>query len=208
MQMQVVLQDGTFVNLNAASRLRYPKSFGLFSRRVELKGEGYFSVAQDKSRPFIIHLNRVNVRVTGTKFDVKAYPDEKNIMVMLDEGGVVIEDNRNKQYFLSPGELAEYNRESGNCTIRKAKEKDIVEGWRSYNLSFYRTPLREILKSIERQYNVKFQVADSSLLNVRFTVTSNRIDLEGLLNDLELVSNIKFNLRHSDKGKVFAVTNR
>ena len=78
-QMQVVLQDGTVIQLNSDTRLRYPKKFGLFSRSVELWGEGFFVVAKDKKRPFIIDLKGVEVKVTGTKFNVKAYPSDPNV---------------------------------------------------------------------------------------------------------------------------------
>ncbi|MGB4577646.1 MAG: FecR family protein, partial [Paludibacter sp.] len=75
-QVQVVLQDGTIVQLNSGSHLQYPKSFGLFSRKVKLSGEGYFSVAKELGRPFMVNLNEINVKVTGTKFNAKAYPDD------------------------------------------------------------------------------------------------------------------------------------
>ena len=72
-QIRVILQDGSIVHLNSDSRLRYPKQFGLFNRTVELWGEGYFNVAKDENRPFKVDLQGVEVRVTGTKFNVKAY---------------------------------------------------------------------------------------------------------------------------------------
>lgn len=62
--MQVVLQDGTVVQLNSDTRLRYPKQFGLFNRSVELWGEGYFVVAKEKNRPFIVDLKGIEVKVT------------------------------------------------------------------------------------------------------------------------------------------------
>ena len=67
-QMRVVLQDGTIVQLNSDTRLKYPKKFGIFNRTVELWGEGYFEVAKEKNRPFVVDLGDINVKVTGTKF--------------------------------------------------------------------------------------------------------------------------------------------
>ena len=69
-QLNVVLQDGTQVQLNSDSRLQYPKSFGLFNRKVKLKGEAYFSVAKESTRPFEVDLNDIKVRVTGTHFKI------------------------------------------------------------------------------------------------------------------------------------------
>lgn len=95
-QVQVVLQDGTVIQLNSDTRLRYPRKFGLFSRSVELWEEGFFVVAKDKKRPFIVDLKGVEVKVTGTKFNVKAYPSEPNVWVTLEEGGVLLKDIKNK----------------------------------------------------------------------------------------------------------------
>ena len=92
-QMRVILQDGSIVHLNSDSRLRYPKQFGLFNRTVELWGEGYFNVARDENRPFKVDLQGVEVRVTGTRFNVKAYAAEPNIWVTLDEGGILFRDH-------------------------------------------------------------------------------------------------------------------
>lgn len=106
-QMRVILQDGSIVHLNSDSRLRYPKQFGLFNRTVELWGEGYFNVARDENRPFKVDLQGVEVRVTGTRFNVKAYAAEPNIWVTLDEGGILFRDHNAKEYRLVPGESAD-----------------------------------------------------------------------------------------------------
>ena len=89
-RMQVVLQDGTNVELNSATTLRYPKKFGLFSRKVELYGEGYFKVAKERGRPFTVQTKDLEVRVTGTQFNMKAYPADFHIFVTLDEGSVLL----------------------------------------------------------------------------------------------------------------------
>lgn len=201
-QMQVVLQDGTVVHLNSATRLRYPKKFGLFSRKVELWGEGYFVVAKEKGRPFIVDLKGVEVKVTGTQFNVKAYPAEQNVWVALDEGGVVLKGIKDKEYPLVPGESAEYNRTSGACQISKTEEVAQVSSWRSNSLNFYLTPLSEIIKVMERQYDVHFIVRDSALLNNRFTLSTSKVNVDDVLSDLEMVSQISF---HRNKDGVFEV---
>ena len=198
-QMQVVLQDGTVIQLNSDTRLRYPKKFGLFSRSVELWGEGFFVVAKDKKRPFIIDLKGVEVKVTGTKFNVKAYPSEPNVWVTLEEGGVLLKDTKNKEYPLVPGESAEYNRTSGICQITKPDDMSQISSWRSNSLNFYLTPLRDIIKVMERQYDVHFVVRDSTLLNNRFTLSTSKVNVDDVLRDLEAVSWIRF-LQTEDGG--------
>ncbi len=189
-QIQVVLQDGTVIQLNSDTRLRYPKKFGLFSRSVELWGEGFFVVAKDKKRPFIVDLKGVEVKVTGTKFNVKAYPSEPNVWVTLEEGGVLLKDIKNKEYPLVPGESAEYNRTSGICQITKPDDMSQISSWCSNSLNFYLTPLRDIIKVMERQYDVHFVVRDSTLLNNRFTLSTSKVNVDDVLRDLEAVSSI------------------
>lgn len=155
-QMRVILQDGSIVHLNSDSRLRYPKQFGLFNRTVELWGEGYFNVARDENRPFKVDLQGVEVRVTGTRFNVKAYAAEPNIWVTLDEGGILFRDHNAKEYRLVPGESAEYNRQSGKCLISRPDNMEQISAWRSNSLNFYLTPLNEIIKVMERHYDVHF----------------------------------------------------
>ena len=157
-QMRVILQDGSIVHLNSDSRLRYPKQFGLFNRTVELWGEGYFNVARDENRPFKVDLQGVEVRVTGTRFNVKAYAAEPNIWVTLDEGGILFRDHNAKEYRLVPGESAEYNRQSGKCLISRPDNMEQISAWRSNSLNFYLTPLNEIIKVMERHYDVHFIV--------------------------------------------------
>lgn len=162
-------------------------------------GEKAFVVAKDKKRPFIIDLKGVEVKVTGTKFNVKAYPSEPNVWVTLEEGGVLLKDTKNKEYPLVPGESAEYNRTSGICQITKPDDMSQISSWRSNSLNFYLTPLRDIIKVMERQYDVHFVVRDSTLLNNRFTLSTSKVNVDDVLRDLEAVSWIRF-LQTEDGG--------
>lgn len=202
-QVKVVLQDGTIVQLNSGSHLQYPKSFGLFSRKVKLSGEGYFSVAKEIGRPFVVNLNEINVKVTGTKFNAKAYPDDNKISVSIEEGHVNIIDKKNNVYPLKVGESADYNLISGICTVKKVEDMTLHTAWRTKSLNFYRTPLKEILKTLERQYEVQFSVNDSSLLNYKFSISTSRVNVSDILMDLEKVSKIKF---QQDERNIYKVS--
>lgn len=191
-QMHVVLQDGTVVHLNSDTRLKYPKKFGMFDRKVELSGEAYFEVAKEEGRPFIVDLEGLDVKVTGTKFNVKAYAAETNVWVTLDEGGVRLKGLEGKRYALLPGESAEYDRRSGECQISRPKDMKRISSWRSNSLNFYMTPLKEIVQVLSRQYDVRFVIPDSTLLGHRFTLSTNKVNVMDVLHDLEAVSHIAF----------------
>jgi ferric-dicitrate binding protein FerR (iron transport regulator) len=201
-QMWVVLQDGTRVQLNSGSHLQYPKSFGLFTRKVKLAGEAYFSVAKENGKPFIVNLNEINVKVTGTKFNVKAYPDDTKILVSLEEGHVNIIDKKNKVYPLKADQNADYDRISGICTVSAADDMTPYTAWRTKSLNFYRTPLKDILKTLERQYEVQFTVNDSSLLNYKFSISTSKVHANEILMDLEKVSKISFTPKGNDNYEV------
>lgn len=192
-RMKVVLQDGTVVLLNSGTKLRYPQKFGLFNRTVELSGEGYFEVAKMKTAPFIIDLKGVSVEVTGTKFNVKSYDDDGKVWVALEEGGVKLKDGKSMEYSLVPGEQVEYERASGKCSVERVSDFEHVVAWRDNSLSFYLVPLSSILKVLERQYDVRFAVKDSVLLNSRFTLSTAKVNVADVLKDLETVSHIAFN---------------
>jgi ferric-dicitrate binding protein FerR (iron transport regulator) len=198
-QLNVVLQDGTQVQLNSGSRLQYPKTFGLFSRKVKLTGEGYFAVAKESTRSFEVDLKDIKVKVTGTHFNAKAYPNDKTIRVALEEGSVNIADRTDKIYPMKVGESAEYDRTTGVCKITEAPDMTLHTAWRTKSLNFYRTPLRDIIKTLERQYEVQFDVYDSALLNYRFSISTSKINLDEVLSDLEKVSKVRFKI--NDEGK-------
>ncbi len=193
-QLNVVLQDGTQVQLNSGSRLMYPKSFGLFNRRVRLTGEAYFSVSRELNRPFEVDLNEIKIKVTGTQFNVKAYPDDKSILVFLEEGSINIADKSNTIYPMKVGESAEYVKASGACRIAEVADKTQHTAWRTKSLNFYRVPLKDILKTLERQYEVQFDVSDTLLLDYRFSLSTMKTDLDEVLTDLQKVSNVRFKL--------------
>ncbi len=187
-RIQVILQDGTAVELNSATTLRYPQKFGLFSRKVEIIGEGYFSVAKETGRPFTVQAQDVDVKVTGTRFNVKAYPEDTQIHVTLTEGSVLL----NEQYPLKPGENATYNCQTGTFHITQVSDMEIIEAWRTNSLNFYLTPLREIVKVMERQYDTQFIVCDSTLLDSRYTLSTSKVNVGDVLRDLEMVSHVEF----------------
>ncbi|HZK64965.1 MAG TPA: FecR family protein [Puia sp.] len=86
----LLLPDGTTVWLNAGSRLTYDSLYGNEPREVTLSGEGFFDVVKNPQKPFIIHTGKINIRVLGTIFNVKSYPEEKTIETSLIQGSIEV----------------------------------------------------------------------------------------------------------------------
>jgi ferric-dicitrate binding protein FerR (iron transport regulator) len=125
------LPDGTTVTLNAGSRLKYDNRFGLSERVVQLEGEGYFKVAKDASKPFIVKTLYLSVRALGTEFNVKAYPDDKTIETTLVEGAVNIEaisDRKDAEiHVLKPNQKFTYFKKDSTIIEETSGAKEKVE---------------------------------------------------------------------------------
>jgi len=120
---KVQLPDGTVVWLNAGSKLTYTKEYGQQSREVNLIGEGYFDVIKNKEKPFVIHTSNINIKVLGTVFNVKAYPEDKQTETSLIRGSieVTIKNRPNNKIILSPNEKLVVENE---FFIKKEAEKN------------------------------------------------------------------------------------
>ena len=86
----VKMPDGTDIWINAGSTLSYDANYGEATRTVRLKGEAFFDVARDKLHPFIVHTSALDVHAVGTRFNVKAYSDEKTVAATLEEGKIEV----------------------------------------------------------------------------------------------------------------------
>lgn len=188
---QVVFQDGTKVYLNAGSKLSYPVNFGLQERKVYLDGEAYFVVRSNKNRPFFVEIDKAEIKVTGTAFDVYAYKDDPVMTVTLDEGRIDLLALA-KTYAVSPHEKLTYNRTDGNVSITKLLESDRASLWKNNIIAFDKTPLEDVIKTLRRWYDVDFKVSDIRAYQYSYTLTSDYIPLESLLEDLSVLSPVRF----------------
>ncbi|MBN1397721.1 MAG: FecR domain-containing protein [Bacteroidetes bacterium] len=161
------LLDGTRITLNAGSKLMYPVHFGEESREVHLEGEAYFEITHSDKTPFVVYAGNVKAIDLGTKFNVKAFPNENNVIVSLEEGKVEVSlkkiDTMKENAVLLPAQQLIYDKEEESSSI---DEFDILKttGWKDNILIFDDEPLSAVLVSLERHYGVKFEVADESLI--------------------------------------------
>ena len=168
-KFQVVLSDGTTVYLNAGSSFKYPENFiDSENRQVYLlKGEAYFEVAKDVKHPFVVNTNAVNVRVLGTEFNISSYPEDASISTVLIEGAVSIYGNKkiyNKaaSLKLKPGYKASWNKIKKDVTVEEVDIK-IYTGWKDGELIFKNTQFKNIIKKLERHFNVSITSNNAKL---------------------------------------------
>lgn len=191
-QMQFIFQDGSRIYLNSESRLRFPKKFGLKERKVELEGEGFFEIAPNKKRPFIVDTKSIRVKVLGTSFNTKAYPDENYISVSLENGVIEVEGDMLKPVNVEPGEKIIYNRKTGTYEIVRPKDIGSYSAWRQKKLVFKDTPLSEVITTLSRVFDIRFEIADLAVLNYSFTLFTENNNIYFVLTELEKIAPISF----------------
>lgn len=167
-QTKLYLPDGTAVWLNASSRITYSQGFGVDDRILKLEGEGYFEVAKNERKPFEIETKELSLRVVGTKFNFKNYPDDEEVTVSLIDGKVALKNELKAMHelFLDPDERVVLNKRTGRIKRTKTNVKN-ANAWSRNELFFDEELLEDIAKMLMRSYNVKIEVADN-LRNKRF----------------------------------------
>lgn len=190
---RVLFQDGTEVYLNSDTKIKYPKKFGLTKRTVQLQGEAYFKVAPNRNRPFIVETENSSIKVLGTSFNVNAYENDKKIAVALDEG-VVLFNSPRFQYQLSPGECVIYDKASGVYDVNNLLESENLSLWTNDVLFLSDTPLDEVLRKLERRFNVNFNIEESLALDYTYTLTTKESNIDIILSELERIAPVQFTL--------------
>ncbi|WP_106481305.1 FecR family protein [Butyricimonas faecalis] len=189
----LVLSDGTKVWLNADSKIKYPVSFGQDKREVSLRGEGYFEVAKDSSRPFVVSTDKMDVKVLGTTFDVNTYEDEGKSFVVLVEGLVEVSAGKGESRIITPGYMAEVNMHDVQAKIHVSKcDTEHYIAWKSGNFSFRNASLTEILKRVSRYYDVTV-IREQVFEEEYYTGdVSSDVSLESLLAVIESSTSVSF----------------
>ncbi len=180
---RIILGDGTQVWINADSKLEYSNDFleGP-TRDVYLQGEAYFDVKSDESRPFIVHLAGVEIKVLGTSFNVKAYEGEPRIEATLVHGKIsILGDSVYDNVTLAANQRAVFLKERKRLLVENNVETDTYTSWRKGVLIFDDQPLHEILPILERTFNVSIHTEEVNSLDCRFTAKIHNKSLQDVL---------------------------
>lgn len=200
---QVVLSDGSKVWLNAGSKLDYPRQFNGKTRDVQLQGEAYFEVMKDSEKPFYVHTHAFDIKVLGTGFNVRAYPDEDSAVTSLVHGSVevIVGKKEKRTLLLQPNEkitlpmnadIDEVAKEINSKPVPDllmVKEKmatvaDTVQSetaWINNKLAFKKMPLEKVVLLLEKWFDadIRFKNEDKKTLN--FSGVYDKEDLEYIL---------------------------
>ncbi len=187
----LTLPDQSKVWLNAASSLTYTAALmehGI--RKIKLSGEAYFEISKDKAHPFVVESGNQQVEVLGTHFNVNAYPNEKIFRTTLLEGSVKISE-KGQMKLLTPGNQAMNS--GGDIKLSKV-DTELAIAWKSNNFIFDRLDIKEIMRTIERWYNVEV-IYKEEITSGTFWGSVSRFDnISKVLIPLEATGNVHFKI--------------
>ena len=188
---ELSLADGSKVILNAGSEISYASNFNAGSRVVHLHGEAYFEVNSDKSNPFVVKTTDFDIVVTGTQFNVCTYDDNNFSSVTLAEGKLGVQFSEDAAPIgLIPGKQFKLNRESRKYRLLEAEVNTNI-AWKDGEFSFKEIPFPEMIKRLERWYDVTLNYSASALEGMMYTGTfKNKETIWQVLDALKLTSPI------------------
>jgi len=222
----LTLPDGTVVTLNSATTIKYPDHFGESTREIQLDGEAYFDVVKDPLHPFIIHANKMNIRVLGTSFNVKSYQNEPLSEATLIRGSieVTLNDRPSDRIILTPKEklivqnnvatkkrvntgTAPFVQDSTgkgtrysltNLTYFPNNVKTVVEtSWVENKLVFSDKDFAQLSGQLERWYGVHIEFANEQVKEYRFTGFFEKETLPEALDALKMIEHFNYKIADS-----------
>ncbi|MGQ8338231.1 FecR family protein [Sunxiuqinia sp. A32] len=185
---ETILPDGTLIYLNAGSEIKYTVGKETNKREVYLKGEAWFDVEKSKEVPFIVHTSFYDVKVMGTEFNVRAYPEDVNVVTTLEEGEIRIQSTEQfkieDEITLVPGEQLIYSKEKKSLAVNKVRTEN-YSSWKNNKLIFINMSLEELIVLLERKYGIEIVVPDKSILNYHYDGTIKNETIIEVLNILQ-----------------------
>lgn len=223
-EAEVILSDGTKVILNAGSKLKYPSQFSDTLRQVFLEGEAFFDVISNKNNPFMVSTGSLDIKALGTKFNVKAYQDEPEIIATLVEGIITVKSKHgnDEEIELKPNQSATYVKEShsisrdetqnkqiedtnNDALLQKAAPRqinilkeintDVYTSWKDNKWVIEGEKLASLATKLERRFDVEIKFDNEELKNFRFTGKLENEPVEQVLQVMELTAPLKFEIK-------------
>lgn len=191
----VILPDGTNVKLNSDTRITVPNRFIGKTREVHLSGEAFFDVATDSLHPLVVTTDRdLVIKVTGTKFNIKSYPDDNKEEATLYEGRISLISKEGDTYNMLPDNQLIVIPDKKPVKVDSPKMDDI-KAWTEGRLVFEETPLAEVIKMLERWHGVEFVISDNSVLDKTITGTFGSESIYQIMHIINLCASVEYEIK-------------
>lgn len=188
---KVSLPDGSVAWLNGGSTLEFPTVFKEGERLVRLVGEGFFEVESDIENPFVVRTNVMDVKATGTAFNVEAYEKDSLTAVTMVKGKVSVAIGNTRPVMMAPGERMLYNMHTGGCLISQTEPYKWC-AWKDGMLVFRDDPLSDVFKRIGQTFNVDIVIRDPEIGRYLYRATFEDESLDEILRLLKLTAPIRY----------------
>jgi transmembrane sensor len=190
---RIVLEDSSVIILNKFSTIEIAQNYNDDSRNISFEGEGYFDIAKNPNKPFVITMKDATVKVLGTSFNINCYASNAHPKVSVREGKVEFKNTSTNTFeILTPLEQASYD------TTEKIVKKEVIDvnyqSWKVGALSFNESSITDVLSSISENYPVKFAI-DKSISTSKITCKLNNEKFENIVEILESVLQCKVEKR-------------
>lgn len=190
------LSDGTRVQLNSGTKMKYPIQFLEGQKReVEINGEAFFDVAHDRLHPFVVNSEEVTIEVLGTKFNISTYKEELEVGAVLVEGSIRMTNvfSSNDSVVLTPGTRGYWDKEKHETKVEQV-DVEVYTSWMKGEMVFKNTSFGHILKRLERKYDVQIESKNLELNQKIFNASfSKRVEsIEDVLKYLSEASSASF----------------
>lgn len=197
-RLNILLSDGSHVWLNSGSVLEFPAQFSSKERTVYLTmGEMYIEVAKEAKRQFLVHTSKFDVKVYGTKFNLSTYKDVPQSVVLV-EGSIGLKASEaDKEHILAPNEQAIYT-DNGAFEMHNVDVESFI-AWKDGYLTFDKTPMKDVLKQIERYYNLSFSYEQD--VNLQKRTCSGKVylseNLDNVMHAIGLLTSTKYQKKNN-----------
>lgn len=189
----IFLADSTEIILNSGSTIQYNGNYNIKDRIVKFTGEAFFDVSTNPEKPFVVKLDQMSISATGTRFNVFSYCNEDWVETTLEEGVIQVSIKGKEPINVKSGQQVVYFVRSKKVLVRDVTT-DTYTSWKENKLRFNDTPFEEVLRRIGRKYNVKFEITNRDLLNLKYTATFIDESIEEVMHMLKTVSPITYKI--------------
>lgn len=199
----IILDDGTKIILNEKSKLTYPDTFGKNDRKVTLNGGAYFEVSRKSPKTFLVDAGMYTIKVLGTKFAVKAYPEDNYSYTSLKEGKVqILKSNADGGQIISELKSSMqlvYNVKKKQYKLQQI-DVDVIDGWIKGRIDLKHKTLTELVNILEYKYGYTFRIHTHSIERIVYNIVLEQESLEEILSNINLITpQVHYSIDHTNR---------
>ena len=194
-EYQITLADGSMVQLNSGTQLKFPVVFDKEKREVYLTGEAFFEVQKDEKRPFYVIADGIKIRVYGTSFNVNTH-DKERVQTVLVEGSIGLSAEKGgPEYQMKPSQLGEYRRTDASVNVKTVDIEPYVS-WKDGFFVFENQTMEQIMNTLSLWYDVDVFYTNEQLKNLHFTGHVKRYDqIDNILKAIKSAVGVTFTIK-------------